>query len=69
MVMDLIEACKVKGDPQTIFSAIEEDRRARMATPVLAYTESSKATTMSFEGPSKKPFAKKKRKRPRRRGK
>ena len=33
-VLDLIEACKVEGDPQAVFAAIEEDLRARMAVPV-----------------------------------
>jgi hypothetical protein len=33
-VLDLIEACKVDGDPQAVFAAIEEDVRARMAVPV-----------------------------------
>jgi hypothetical protein len=33
-VLDLIEACKVEGDPQEIFAAIDEDWRARMAVPV-----------------------------------
>ena len=33
-VLDLIEACKVEGDPQEIFAAIEEDLRARLAVPV-----------------------------------
>jgi hypothetical protein len=32
-VLDPIEACKVDGDPQTVFAAIEEDLRARMAVP------------------------------------
>ena len=34
-VLDLIEACKVEGDPQAVFAAIEEDLRARMAVPVV----------------------------------
>ena len=33
-VLDLIEACKVEGDPQAVFAAIEDDLRARMAVPV-----------------------------------
>jgi hypothetical protein len=33
-VLDLIEACKVEGGPQEIFSAIEEDLRARSAKVV-----------------------------------
>jgi len=33
-VLDLIESCKVEGDPQTVFATIEEDLRARMAVPV-----------------------------------
>jgi hypothetical protein len=33
-VLDLIEQCKVDGDPQQVFAAIEEDLRARMAVPV-----------------------------------
>jgi hypothetical protein len=28
-VLDLIEACKVEGDPQAVFAAIEEDLRAQ----------------------------------------
>jgi hypothetical protein len=32
--LDLIEACKVDGDPRAVFAAIEEDLRARMAVPV-----------------------------------
>jgi hypothetical protein len=32
--LDLIEACKVDGDPQAVFAAIEEDLRARMAVPI-----------------------------------
>jgi hypothetical protein len=34
-VLDLIEACKVEGDPQGILAAIEEDLRARFARIVL----------------------------------
>jgi hypothetical protein len=33
-VLDLIESCKVEGDPREVFAAIEEDLRARMAVPV-----------------------------------
>ena len=33
-VLDLIEQCKVDGDPQAVFAAIEEDLWARMAVPV-----------------------------------
>ena len=33
-VLDLIEACKIEGDPQAVVAAIEEDLRARMAVPV-----------------------------------
>jgi hypothetical protein len=33
-VLDLIEACKVEGDPQAVFAAIEDDLRARMAVPI-----------------------------------
>jgi hypothetical protein len=33
-VLDLIEACKVEGDPQAVFAAIEEDLKARMAVPM-----------------------------------
>jgi hypothetical protein len=33
-VLDLIKAAKVEGDPQTVFQMIEEDLRARVATPV-----------------------------------
>ena len=33
-VLDLIEQCKVDGDPQAVFAAIEQDLRARMAVPL-----------------------------------
>jgi len=33
-VLDLIESCKIEGDPQTVFAAIEEDLRARLAKPI-----------------------------------
>jgi hypothetical protein len=29
--LDVIEACKVEGDPREIFAAIEDDLRARFA--------------------------------------
>jgi len=32
--LDLFEQCKVDGDPQAVFAAIEEDLWARMAVPV-----------------------------------
>jgi hypothetical protein len=33
-VLDIIEACKVPGEPRDVFAMIEEDLRARIATPV-----------------------------------
>jgi hypothetical protein len=33
-VLDLIESCKVEGEPQDVFAMIEEDLRARMATEI-----------------------------------
>jgi hypothetical protein len=33
-VLDLMEACKVEGNSQAVFAAIEEDLRARIAVPV-----------------------------------
>jgi hypothetical protein len=33
-VLDLIEACKVEGEPGEVFAMIEEDLRARLAVPV-----------------------------------
>jgi hypothetical protein len=35
-VLDLIETCKVEGDPQEVFAAIEDDLRARMSRQVTA---------------------------------
>jgi hypothetical protein len=34
-VLDLIEACKVEGDPQAVFAAIEQNLPAWLAKPVL----------------------------------
>ena len=33
-VLDLIEAFKVNGNPQAVFTAIEKDLRAKMAVPI-----------------------------------
>jgi hypothetical protein len=38
-VLDLIEACKIEGDPQAVFSAIEDDLRARLAKPIETFRD------------------------------
>jgi hypothetical protein len=33
-LLDVIESCGARGEPQGVFAMIEEDLRARMAVPI-----------------------------------